>query len=222
MSEPTATPSLDLSPALSQDAPACVTISPERDANGAIDWQATTGKLQEAYADYPDSEAGPAWQSALNTLKVQERERELLESFGGGGPEEPSLSAQSEIPVPVGPIPPSGDIPGLRISEWITELYPGPGRVIDEERAVASPCTRVAIGDDYFLTSNPWIAGWLDAEQEQRYCVAGLTDVQASPEDTARLRALTEAALTCSVEANEQPDIFFTCLGKELRKAGVR
>ena len=198
-----------------------MTLAPVKSASGETDWDATQTKVQEAYADWPDAESGPAWKSALNTLKFQERERELLAEFGNGEFEASTELLGSDIPTAVGPGLESTDIPGLRLADWVTSIFPGAPHIVNEDRAKVSPCLRIPIGDGYYLVKNDWIAGWLSPEQEDEFCKAGVVDLEVGTDQQVQIRAYAEAARSCSIQANQDPDIFFSCLGKELRKAEV-
>ncbi len=119
-----------------------------------------------------------------------------------------------------------GPPPGQSVSEWINGLYGSPGIVIDEERALSTPCIRIELGEGRKpLVYSHGIIGALDDEQQQVYCASGYIERPLTPKQQERLATMETAAKKCSAETTgitgqEHVKQYFTCLAKELRSKG--
>lgn len=116
--------------------------------------------------------------------------------------------------------------PGVSLPEWISGISGSPGIVVDAGKARATPCIRMELGEgDPPLVYSPGIIGPLDEEQQALYCQEGYEDRSLSEAHQERLRAMSEAARECSVEAREvapteQIEAYFGCMGRELKAGG--
>ena len=69
------------------------------------------------------------------------------------------------------------------------------GIVVDEEKALASPCHGYDLGDSGRLIFSPGIVGALDKYEQQKYCKIGLDLKPPPPRLAARIKALREAGV---------------------------
>ena len=119
-----------------------------------------------------------------------------------------------------------GPHPGQSVSEWINGLFGSPGIVIDEERALSTPCIKIELGEGRRpLVYSHGIMGALDDEQKQVYCASGYTEHEVTPKQRERLATMEVASKKCSVEAigppgREHLQQYFACLSKELKSNG--
>lgn len=119
-----------------------------------------------------------------------------------------------------------GPPPGQSVSEWISGLFGSPGIVIDEGRALSTPCIKIELGEGRRpLVYSHGIMGALDDEQKQVYCVPGYIEHEVTPKQRERLATMEVASKKCSAETTgeagrEHIQRFFTCLSKELKSNG--
>jgi len=119
-----------------------------------------------------------------------------------------------------------GPSPGQSVSEWIHGLFGSPGLVIDEERALATPCIRIELGEGRRpLVYSHGVIGALDDEQKEAYCQAGYIERELSERQRERLATMEVASKKCSAETigdtgREHIQRYFTCLSKELKSTG--
>lgn len=189
-----------------QSASDCVGLAPLKRDDGSIDWEATTQKLKDAYSGFPhDVETGaPAWKAAYSTLWAQEQEREITARMA-------DIDGRA------------GEIPGLQPADWTHRVRGDNAIVVDPEVARTTKCTRVNVGDGGYVVYSKGIVGALDDAQITEYCSMGFDDRVATPAQSQRFLTFAEAANSCSLESRGTGavDVFFTCLGKELKKRGV-
>ena len=119
-----------------------------------------------------------------------------------------------------------GPPPGQTVSEWLSSLYGSPGFVIDEERALSTPCIKIELGEGRRpLVYSHGIQGSLDDEQKERYCQVGYVERELTPKQRERLTTMEVAANRCSTQTigaagQERIQNYFTCLAKELKTKG--
>lgn len=69
------------------------------------------------------------------------------------------------------------------------------GIVVDEEKALRSPCHGYDLGDSGRLVFSEGIVGALDKYEREKYCKAGLDLKPPPPRLAARIKALREAGV---------------------------
>ena len=119
-----------------------------------------------------------------------------------------------------------GPPPGQSVSDWISGLFGSPGIVIDEERALSTPCIKIELGEGRRpLVYSHGVIGGLDDQQKELYCRPGYIEREITPKQRERLATMEFAAKKCSSEGvgppgREHIQQFFTCLSKELKSKG--
>lgn len=177
----------------------CVTVDPIKEPDGAVDWTATRTKLEEAYAGFPpDPDTGaPAWNAAYNQLWAQETERSIVKRMQ-------DLDAK---------------VPGLDVGFWPPQHG---GIIVDRDKAMAHPCTRVNLGDGDYLVFAKGVIGALNAQKENELCVQGFVDEQPSPAQARQLRKMATVSHQCSIQSKDVPkddhlQVYFACVGQGLK-----
>lgn len=106
----------------------------------------------------------------------------------------------------------------------LVEEMGSPGLVVDEARALISPCTCYKIAPTRTMCWSSGVIGTLTKEQEERFCPT--KEYKTSPKLERRMANWMEAVEICKAEIAELPkgerlDLWLSCMGRELGKRSI-